>query len=321
LLLIAVFACEPQQAKRTPDEVTLQLKWVHLPQFAGFYMAQEKGYYAQENIKVTFLEGGQGINNVLNVTSGKADFGVLSPEDILMKRSQGESLTSLAAIYRRSAVVFVAMGDSGIVRPSDFTGKTVAIRYEQRDFDLQFYAMMKKLGLGSAKLKIVNFDPNYVAFYKGEVDVTAAFATGGLIKMRQKGLKLNLIWPSDFGIHFYSDTLATTDRLISEKPDLVSRFLRATLRGWQDAIEDYRQAVAVTMKYSQIKDQELQTAMMEAMLPLVHTGEDRIGWMKPERWQGMYQILFEQRLLARPFDVSQAYTLQFLKEIYGGKAK
>jgi NitT/TauT family transport system substrate-binding protein len=321
LLLIAVFACEPQQAKRAPDEVTLQLKWVHLPQFAGFYMAQEKGYYAQENIKVTFLEGGQGINNALNVTSGKADFGVLSPEDILMKRSQGESLTSLAAIYRRSAVVFVAMADSGIVRPSDFTGKTVAIRYEQKDFDLRFYAMMKKLGLGSAKLKIVNFDPNYVAFYKGEVDVTATYATTGLIKMRQKGLKLNLIWPSDYGIHFYSDTLATTDRLIAENPGLVSRFLRASLKGWHDAIEDYRQAVAVTLKYSQIKDQELQTAMMEAMLPLVHTGEDQMGWMKPEVWQGIYQILLEQRLLARPFDVDQAYTLRFLEEIYGGKAK
>src|SRR4030042_149585 len=213
---ILLLGCEPSQPKKVPDEVKLQLKWVHLPQFAGFYMAQEKGYYAQEAIKVTFLEGGQGINNALNVTSGKADFGVLSPEDILMKRSQGESLTSLTAIYRRSAVVFAAMADSGIVRRSDFIGKRVAIRYEQKDFDLRFYAMMKKLGLGSAKLKIVNFDPNYVAFYKGEVDVTATYATTGLIKMRQKGLKLNLIWPSDYGIQFYSDTLAATDRLISE---------------------------------------------------------------------------------------------------------
>jgi NitT/TauT family transport system substrate-binding protein len=180
---------------------------------------------------------------------------------------------------------------------------------------------MKKLRLDSKKLKIVTYDPDYVAFYKGEVDITAAFATGGLIKMRQKGLKLNLIWPSDYGIHFYSDTLATTDRLILEKPDLVARFLRASLRGWRDAIEDYQQAVTVTLTYAQIKDPQLQTTMMEAMLPLVHTGEDKIGWMKGEVWQGMYQILLEQRLLARPFDVNQAYTLRFLKEIYGEKAK
>jgi NitT/TauT family transport system substrate-binding protein len=324
LLLIAIFACETQQAKRVPDEVTLQLKWVHLPQFAGFYMAQEKGYYTQENIKVTFLEGGQGIDSAESVISGKADFGVVAPEDILIKRSQGILLTAITVIYRRSAVVYLSMADSGIVRPADFLGKKVAAAGTAgavRDLEFQFYALMKKLGLDSKKLKIVTYDPDYFAFYKGEVDVTAAFATGGLIKMRQKGLKVNIIWPSDYGIHFYSDTLATTDRMISEKPDLVTRFLRATLKGWQDAIEEYRQAVTVTLKYSQIKDPQVQTAMMEAMLPLVHTGEDQIGWMKPERWQGMYQILFEQRLLARPFDVSQAYSLRFLKEIYGGKAK
>jgi NitT/TauT family transport system substrate-binding protein len=324
LMLIAVVACEPQQVKRAPDEVTLQLKWVHQAQFVGFYVAQEKGYYAQENIKVTFLEGGQGIDLNQRVVSGQADLGVLTPEFIFAARNQGAPLTAIASIYRRSAVTFVAMVNSGIVRPSDFTGKTVATRDEvgsQKDFELQFYAMMNKLGLAVSKVKIVPYDPAYTAFYNGKVDVTPCYSTGGLIKMRQKGLKLNLIWPSDYGIHFYSDTLATTDRLISEKPDLVTRFLRATLRGWQDAIEDYRHAVTVTLKYSQIKDPQIQTAMMEAMLPLVHTGEDQIGWMKPEVWQGMYQILLKQRLLARPFDVSQVYTQRFLKEIYGGKVK
>jgi NitT/TauT family transport system substrate-binding protein len=324
LLLIDVFACESQQAKRVPDEVTLQLKWVHLPQFAGFYMAQEKGYYAQENIKVNFLEGGQGIDSAESVISGKADFGVVAPEDVLIKRSQGTSLVAIAAIYRRSAVVYISMADSGIIRPADFLGKKMAAAGTAgavRDLEFQLYALMKKLRLDSKKLKIVTYDPDYVAFYKGEVDVTAAYATAGLIKIRQKGLKLNLIWPSDYGIHFYSDTLVTTDRMISGKPDLVTRFLRATLRGWREAIGDYRQAVAVTMKYSQIKDLELQTAMMEAMLPLVHTGEDQIGWMKAEVWQGMYQILLEQKLLAKPFDVGQAYSLRFLNEVYGGKAK
>jgi NitT/TauT family transport system substrate-binding protein len=323
MLVIAVLACKSQQAKRTPDEVTLQLKWVHQAQFAGFYVAQEKGYYAKENIKANFLEGGQDIDIAQRVVSGQADFGVLTPEFIFMRRNQGEPLTAIAAIYRRSAVVFVAMADSGIVRPSDFIGKTVATGDPggTKDLELQFYAMMKKLGLAASKVKIVPYDPVYTAFYNGEVEVTSCYSTGGLIKMRQKGLKLNLIWPSDYGIHFYSDTLVTTDRLISEKPDLVTRFLRASLRGWKDAVEDYQHAVNVTLKYTEIKDPEIQTKMMEAMLPLVHTGEGQVGWMKADLWQGMYQILLEQKLLTRSFDVNQAYTLRFLKEIYGEKAK
>jgi len=318
-----LFGCGPSQPKKTPDEVKLQLKWVHQAQFAGFYMAQEKGYYAKENIRVTFLEGGRDMDIAQRVVSGQADFGVLTPEFIFMKRSQGASLTAIAAIYRRSAVVFAAMADSGIVRPSDFIGKTVATGDPggSQDFELQFYAMMKRLGLAASKVKVVPYDPAYAAFYNGKVEVTPCYSTGGLIRIRQKGLKLNLIWPSDYGIHFYSDTLSTTERLISEKPDLVTRFLRATLKGWQDAIEDYRQAVTVTLKHALIKDPELQTTMMEAMLPLVHTGEDRIGWMKAEVWQGMYQILLEQRLLTGPFDIDQAYTLRFLNEIYGGKVK
>lgn len=315
--------CGVSQPPKPPDEVKLQLKWLHQAQFAGFYMAHEKGYYAKENIKIKFLEGGQGLDMAQRVLSGQADFGVLTPEFIFTTRSQGAPLKAIASIYRRSAVVFVAMANSGIVRPSDFIGKTVATGDSggNEDFNLQFYAMMNRLGLAASKVKVVPYDPAYTAFYNGKVAVTPCYSTGGLIRIRQKGLKLNLIWPSDYGIHFYSDTLAATDRLISENPDLVTRFLRATLRGWQDAIEDYRQAVTVTLKYAEIKDSQLQTAMMEAMLPLVHTGEDQVGWMKPEVWQGMYQILLEQRLLARPIDLNEAYTLRFLKEIYGEKVK
>jgi NitT/TauT family transport system substrate-binding protein len=318
-----LFGCGPSQPKTSPDEVRLQLKWLHQAQFAGFYMAQEKGYYNQEKIRVTFLEGGQDVDIAGRVASGQADFGVLTPEFIFAARSRGEQLTAIASIYRRSAVVFAAMTDSHIVRPSDFIGKTVAVTGSggAAEFEIQFRAMMKKLGLDLSKVKILPYDPSYTGFYSGHEEVTSCYSTSGLIKMRQKGLKLNLMWPSDYGIHFYSDTLATTDKLISEKPGLISRFLRASLRGWQDAIEDYRQAVTVTLKYAEVKDPDLQTTMMEAMLPLVHTGEDRIGWMKAEVWQGMYQILLEQRLLARPFDVNQAYTLRFLKEIYGGNAK
>jgi NitT/TauT family transport system substrate-binding protein len=324
-LLITAIACERQQEKRALDEVTVQLKWVHQAQFAGLYVAQEKGYYAQENIKVNFVEGGQGVDIAEGVSSGKAQFGVVAPEDILISRSRGASLKAIAAIYRRSAVVFLAMADSHITRPQDFVGRTVAAGGGEsganRDLEVQFLAIVKKLGLDTAKISIVPFDPTCAAFIKGDVDVTPAFSTGNLIRLRQEGLKLNLIWPGDYGIHFYSDSLVTTDETIREQPGLVTRFLRATLRGWRDAIENYEGAVAITLKYARVKDPQFQTAMMEALLPLVHTGEDRIGWMKPEVWQGMYDILLKEKILNAPFEVNQVYTMRFLEDIYGGVTK
>jgi NitT/TauT family transport system substrate-binding protein len=318
-LLFVFVACETQQDKKALDQVTVQLKWVHQAQFAGFYVAQEKGYYARENIKVDFLEGGQGIDNAEVVLSGQAQFAVTTPEDVLISRSKGAPLKAIATIYRRSAVVFLTMADSRITRPQDFSAKTVASGGEGgavRDFEYQFHALVKKLGLDISKINVVPYDPKYTAFLKGDVDVTAAFSTGGLISLRQKGLKLNVIWPGDYGIHFYSDTLVTTDQTIREKPDLITRFLRATLDGWRDAIQNYEEAVAITLKFARVKDPQVHTAMMEAMLPLVHTGEDHIGWMKADVWQGMYHVLLQQEILDAPFDVSQAYTSRFLKDIY-----
>lgn len=321
---IMIFGCgKAEPPKKAPDEVKLQLKWMHQAQFAGFYMAQEKGYYAKENIKITFLEGGQNVDIVGNIVSGKADFGIVTPEYILINRSKGLPLTALAAIYRRSALVFAARADSGIVRPADFIGKTVAAAGKGgvMEFELQLRAMVKKLKIDILKLNIVPYDPEYEGFYSGETDVTGAYYTGGIIKIRKEGMKLNLIWPEDYGINFYSDTIVTTDKLIAEKPDLVRRFLRVTLKGWQDAIDDSRNAVAVTLKYTRDQDSDTQTAMMEAMLPLVHTGEDRIGWMKPDVWREMYATLSEQGLLEKPFDVEKAYTMRFIEEICGGQVK
>ncbi|MBU1183193.1 MAG: ABC transporter substrate-binding protein [Pseudomonadota bacterium] len=319
---IILFGCGKSQPPKAPDEVKLQLKWLHQAQFAGFYMAQEKGYYAKENIKISFLEGGMDINIAERVITGKADFGVMTPESILVNRGMGVPLTALAAIYRRSATVFVARADSGIVRPSDFAGKTVAVRGEGfKEAEIQFQAMMKKLGINLSKIKTIPFDPTYETFYRNKADITATYYTSGLVRMRKKGMKLNLIWPNDHGINFYSDTLATTDKMISDNPDLVERFMRASMQGWQDTIENYREAVAVTLKYAQVKDSDTQTAMMEAMLPLVHTGEDRVGWMEPDIWHDMYGTLLDQGLLQKPFDVDQAYTMRFIKEISGGKVK
>lgn len=325
LLVILLLNCQCQlKPGQLPDEVTLQLKGIHQAQFAGFYLAQEKGYYSQENIRVTFLEGEKDLAIVRRVVYGPADFGVIAPESILMARSQGQPVTAIAAIYRHSPIVYVAMSDSGILRPRDFLGKTVATldaSGSQQDLQIQFYIMMKRLGLDISKIKLIAWDPYYTTFYDGEADITSCYSNVGLIEMRQKGLKLNLIWPSDYGVYFYSDMVVTRDRLITENPGLVARFLRATLRGWQDAIEDYQQAAPVILKYARDKDPLLQAAMMEAQLPLVHTGEDHIGWMKTEDWQAMYNLLQDYDLLTKPFDINLAYTMQFLKGIYGSEAK
>jgi NitT/TauT family transport system substrate-binding protein len=136
------------------------------------------------------------------------------------------------------------------------------------------------------------------------------------VDVQRAGYEINIIYPDDYGIHFYGDVLITTDELIAQDPDLVQRFTRALLKGWTYAVENPESTGEFVQKYNADADQALENARMIASLPLVNTGEDHIGWMKPEAWAGMERTLREQGVLLQALDVEQVYTLQFLEEIY-----
>ncbi|WP_028314537.1 ABC transporter substrate-binding protein [Desulfatibacillum aliphaticivorans] len=318
--LLAIASCTSQEEKPPPDPVTIQLKWVHQSQFAGFYVAKEQGYYAEENLDVSFLAGGNDVDLAKSVISGQAQFGVFAPEDVMIKRSQGAPLKAIAAIYRRSAVVYLSEKNSGILRPQDFVGKTIAAAGSAggvRDFELQFNSLIKIYGLEPSQMHMLEYDPSYKGFINGDIDVTAAYLTGGVIKLQEKGVKFNIIWPGDFGVKSYSDVFVTTDALIKEKPELVQRVLRATLKGWRTAIGNPEAAVQDVMKYAKVKDIKVQTGMMEAQIPLIHTGEHHIGWMKEDVWRAMCDRLYEQKILPTPLDVKSVFSMEFLQSVYG----
>ncbi len=156
-------------------------------------------------------------------------------------------------------------------------------------------------------------------FLEGDIDVTVSFAAGSLLPLMDQigDRELNIIWPDDYGVHFYSDTIIVNDALVDETPDLVRRFLSAVLREHQFAIENPEIAVDASMAYSKIQDREIQADMFNASDPLIHTGDDQVGWMRASVWDGMANILTEQGILSDSVDVDGVYTLQFLQSVYG----
>jgi NitT/TauT family transport system substrate-binding protein len=325
LILCMVAACT-KEAKRIPDHVNLQLKWEHQAQFAGFYLAYEKGYYKDEHINVSFLEGGEDIDVLTSLVSGAAHFAVASSEMVLMQRKKESApITAIAVIYRKSAVVYVTKADAGICDPTDFIGKTAAVIAKPQshsEFEYQFNALVRKRGIDITQIHMVSYNPDYKDFISGKIDITAAYYTGGVMKLRNKGVAVNLIWPNDYGIHFYSDTLISTEHIIHEKPDLVERFLKATLKGWREVIAYPEEAVDITMKYAKVKDRSLQADMLSAMAPLVHTGKDHIGWMNGDVWYQMHQVLVDENILsAEHIDFRKVYTMKFLEKIYLEESK
>ena len=313
LFAVILSACAPQPPAEDLTPVTVQLKWIHQAQFAGFYMAVDKGFYAKEGLDVTLNPGGIGIDITDEVVSGRAEFGLIGAEYVLIRRSEGIPIKAIATTYRNNPFVLVSMPDSGITTPQDFPGHNANLG--GIDGLIQFNALLRKLDIED--VEIIPYTSEIENFYNGEVDITPAFSAGSLIGIQQEYPDVNVIWPLDYGIHLYSDTIFTTDELIAEDPDLVLRFLRATLKGHQYALENLEEATEICLKYAEDKDPEVQSAMLEASLPLIYTGYDEIGWMRYEVWQDMYDILNEQELLAGPVNIEEAYTLEFLQQIYG----
>lgn len=318
LFVLLLSSCGDSPQNNPADKVKVQLKYTHQAQFAGLYVAQEKGFFAEENLDVEFIEGGRGVELVTPVINGTAQFGIASSDLILAKRVEGLAIKAIAAIYRRSAVIFVAKAESGIVRPHDLVGKRVAvISNSTKEYEFQLRAMLSKLNLNIADIELVNLDYQFKGFLSGKIDATGSYTTGGAIRLKAQEENLNYIWPSDYGIDFYSDTIFVSDALIESNSNLILRFLRAALKGWNEAIRNTEEAIDITMRYAKIKDKKMQTAMMEAQQSLVYTGEDQIGWMEEKVWAGMSRIMLEQGVIDQPLDdINSLYSMKFLQEIY-----
>jgi NitT/TauT family transport system substrate-binding protein len=294
--------------------VTVQLAWTHSAQFAGFYAAEQRGYYAAEGLAVTLVEGGPTLDRLKPVLEATAQFGIASPDQLIAARAAGQSVRAIATVYRRSPSVYMALADSGITRPQDFVGKTI----QTARFGIPtVHAITARVGVRPDQYRWVESTPDLTPFYTGQVHVRGVFLTNEVVEAQAAGYKLNLIYPDDYGIHRYADTIFTSDDVIARNPDLVTRFLRATLKGWTFAMENPTAIGPLVVKYAPQADPALEAAKMTASIPLVNTGEDAIGWMTPKMWAEMERAYREQGLLTAAVDVTQVYTMRFLNEIYG----
>lgn len=312
-LISALGACGLATPTPPLTPVTVQLSSLHHAEFAGLYAAEQLGYFAAEGLQVAFIEGGPQVDFIAPVVDGTAQFGIAQPADLILARAAGQAVKSIAVIYRRSPIVFFALAETGITRPQDFIGQKIR---STLTLDQTLRAMMARVGISPGQYELVYLPSDIEQFASGDVPVWGGFINGFVLEVQRAGYQVNIIYPDDYGIHFYADVLITTDDLIQSNPDLVQRFTRATLKGWAFAIENPDAIGPLVLKYKPDGDPELESAKMTASIPLINTGEDFIGWMKPEVWAGMEQTLREQAVLTQPVDVTQVYTRQFLEALY-----
>jgi NitT/TauT family transport system substrate-binding protein len=292
----------------------VRLKWTHQTQFAGIYAAEKEGYYAAENLKVTIepVDFNQMLS-VDKVAQGKNTFGVGAADEVIVARANGAPVRAIAVIYRISPQVYMSIGNIKVSKPQDLIGKRVGIG--QGSGFWTFNAMISKAGIDPSLIKVQDpktFDTLECA---KTFDVCNAYSTDAIVKANMQGIPNTAIWPGDFGVPFYADVIFTTDDFIAKNPDVVERFLRATIRGWQTAVENPEKATDDTLTFDPKLDRAFQLLSLKATIPLVDTGTLPIGVMEPEMWQQMYDILLSQKVITTSFDVTTTYTSQFMDKI------
>jgi NitT/TauT family transport system substrate-binding protein len=309
----AVFACSPAKPPSALTPVTVQFLWTHINTFGGYYAADQKGYYAAEGLAVTFREGGPKVDYLAPVVDGTAQFGDGGSDELILARADGKPLRAVTTIYRRSPVVFFTLARSGITKPQDFLGKKIRVA---PGLGTALHAVMAHVGIARHQYTEVVTPSDLALFTSGNPPVWSAYLNAFVTEVELAGHEINRIYPDNYGVHFYGNSLFARDDFIAANPDVVRRFVRATLKGWAYIIENPTEIGALIQKYKPDANPAKELAGLTASIPLINTGEDDIGWMTYEGWFGMEKILRAQGVLNRPLDITQVYTLRFIREIY-----
>jgi ABC-type nitrate/sulfonate/bicarbonate transport system substrate-binding protein len=303
-----------------PESVRLQLSWLHTIEWAGIYVAEEKGYYADQGLQVTILPGGEDaegnyINSIDVVREGRADFGVITGGNLLQARAGGAPIVAIAAIYQRHPLGFTSLAEKGITKPADLIGRTIQISPDSR---LLLDAMLTIQGIDPSAITVEErTDFTIGPLTRGEADVIDAFITNELVALKQEHYAVNNLLPVDYGIEEYPNVIFTTEKMITEHPERVERFLRATVKGLQGAVAEPQIVAPLAVAHDSSLRLEKEREAMLLSVPLLNPPGSKPGMMTAETWEVTERILQEQGLLDESLDLDAAYTLTFLQKIYG----
>ena len=282
------------------DAVTLQLKWHHAFQFAGYYAAKEQGYYSDAGLDVAIQKARPGDDPVKNVLDGKAHYGV-GNSSLILARNSGHPVVVLATIFQHSPVVLIARPQGPVQGIHDLAGKRLMIE-PQSD---ELFAYLQQEGIPLADITRVehSFEPQDLI--DGKVDAISAYVTNEPYFLDRAGFTYHTYTPRSVGIDFYGDNLFTTEQEIKNHPARVKSFREATLRGWQYAMAHPEEIADLSLaKYSQQHEREFYLFEAKRMAPLIRTDLIEIGYMNPGRWHHIAVTYAGLGLLPKNFSLS-----------------
>jgi ABC-type nitrate/sulfonate/bicarbonate transport system substrate-binding protein len=301
------------------DSVALQLGWLKSVQYGGSFIAEERGYYAEEDLDVTLLPGGPNAPVDPVVISGQALLGVSATDFAARANANGAGYTVLGAKNQRHAFCITSRADNPVKTPKDLEGgpRLGLATINQPVLD----AIVTLNGLDASKIQVVTTQGNPAPLANGEVDCFLTLFTTGPIDLELQGIDTHSFLLSDHGYDIFSGIYIATADTLETRRDEVVRLLRAEIRGWQDFVDDIDYATRLTVeKYAvdQGLNPEQQKLQAQAQLDLLVTPDTiakGLFWMTEEKIRANLETM---ALLGIEADES-LFSTALLEEIYQGR--
>lgn len=260
------------------NAVTLQLNWTHAFEFAGYYAAQEQGYYRDAGLTVSIKEAIPELDPVKQVVEGKAEFGVGS-SSLLLDRYAGKPVVVLAVIFQHSSYVLLARQTQSI---HDLADKHMMLEPQANEL----LAYLKSEGITLDRFVRQENSYNPQDLISGKVDAISAYTINQPYYLDRANFNYQSYSPRSAGIDFYGDNLFTSERELKEHPEQVKAFRAASLRGWQYAMEHPEAIINLIIdKYSNRHPRQYYLFQVRQMADLIHPELVEIGYMNPGRWR------------------------------------
>lgn len=305
-----------EAAELTP--VTVRLAFTYNGHRSPYLLGKDRGFYAEEGLDVSVLEG-KGVTSSMQLVAAKQDtFAIVDPPSLMLGAAQGMPLRQVLQIYQVSPNALVSWKDSGITKPADLAGKTVA-SLQGDTTTTMLYALLAKNGVERGAVSVVASDggTRNQTFLAKRAQAITGFSNDSYLGLKATtGDGVNVFAYSDFGIDTMGDGVAANVDTIATKPDLVRGFVRATLRSYDYALKHPDEAIASLLKVSPKADPAVETEKLKATARLLNspaTREHGVGWSDKARWDEAQTLMLEFGGLTRKVDdVATLYTNDFL---------
>ena len=303
-----------EKGNKPPEAFSLRLSWIKNVEFAGFFMAQEKGYYKDEGIDLTVNPTAQNLPEIQAVAT-KADLIGLSGSTSLLKaRAQGIPVKAFGAVFQKGPGCYIWLEKSGIKGIKDFKGKKLGGLQTARP---STEAILLMNGLKADDVTFVPIGFEVTPLLTGQVDILAGIVTNQVVLLEQQGEKVGFAPYNDLGFVSYWNTPFALDDTVKNKKDLLAAWLRASARGWDYALKNPDAATKIVVeKYGQGLDLSNQTIEMKREIPFIQTDftkQKGLLWMERTVWQQAHDALLEKsKELEQKVNVDDVMTLDVL---------